>query len=124
MAEVNIMALFKNLERFNEVFEHWGEFLKEIKEQLCKLPGEEAFQLCYELQSPEEPSPSFLSFKLSSLSCRRRWNVGCGQAEASWVSQTASGLSLAFLPASSYLLSFCPSGWLPVSLCLLLPVSL
>ncbi|XP_031193551.1 2'-5'-oligoadenylate synthase 1A-like isoform X2 [Mastomys coucha] len=64
--EVNITIFLKGLQIFEEVFWRWEEFLEEIKKELCKLPGEEKFQLHYEVQNPEECYPSFLSFKLSS----------------------------------------------------------
>uniref|UniRef100_A0A8C6IF97 2'-5'-oligoadenylate synthetase 1 domain-containing protein n=1 Tax=Mus spicilegus TaxID=10103 RepID=A0A8C6IF97_MUSSI len=65
-AEVNITVFLKGLNCYKAVYKRQGEFLKEIKKQLCKLPGEKKFQLHYEVQNPEEPSPMFLSFKLSS----------------------------------------------------------
>ncbi|XP_021017582.1 2'-5'-oligoadenylate synthase 1A-like [Mus caroli] len=64
--EVNITVFLKGLNCYKAVYKCQGEFLKEIKKQLCKLPGEKKFQLHYEVQNPEEPSPLFLSFKLSS----------------------------------------------------------
>lgn len=64
--EVNITVFLKGLQIFEEMIWRRKEFLKEIKKELCKLPGVENFQLHYEVQNPEEPNPSFLSFKLSS----------------------------------------------------------
>ncbi|XP_076778767.1 2'-5'-oligoadenylate synthase 1A-like [Arvicanthis niloticus] len=64
--EVNITVFLTNLNSFNEVHERSEEFKEEIKKQLCKLPEKEDFQLCYEVQNPKKPSPSFVSFKLTS----------------------------------------------------------
>ncbi|XP_040587307.1 2'-5'-oligoadenylate synthase 1A [Mesocricetus auratus] len=64
--EADLVVFLNNLTSFEDQLKRRGEFIQEIKKQLCELQQEKKFQLKLEVQGSKQPNAQGLVFKLSS----------------------------------------------------------
>ncbi|XP_031193558.1 inactive 2'-5' oligoadenylate synthetase 1C-like isoform X1 [Mastomys coucha] len=70
-SEANMVVFFNNLTSFENQLKRRGEFIEEIRKQLCQLQQEKQFKGKFEVQSSEQPNSRSLSFKLSYPECQQ-----------------------------------------------------